>query len=350
VSAGALLAPLGWVTGTAAALRRAAHRRGVLGSRRLPAPVVSVGNLSVGGTGKTPLVAFLAAAARDAGFRVAILSRGYGGSSTLPVLLVSDGERVVADAAAAGDEPVLLARALPGVVVAVGPRRDVVGAEVCRRFAPQLVLLDDGFQHLRLARDLDVACVRASDLASRPLPAGRLREFPGALAAADVAVLSAEPAVDADAAAERHAVAQLAALVGVERVVVARRRPLGFFGADGAATAPPARPFLFAGIARPGRFEADVRHAAGEPVGTRFFRDHHRFTADELRAVAAAARAADADALVTTEKDLVRLDAAGERAGLGPLPLRTLRLSVALDDEARLVAPVLALARRGRAA
>ncbi|MCL4819406.1 MAG: tetraacyldisaccharide 4'-kinase [Vicinamibacteria bacterium] len=350
MSAGALLAPLGWVTGTAAALRRAAHGLGVLGSRRLPAPVVSVGNLSVGGTGKTPLVAFLAAAARDAGYRVAVLSRGYGGRSTTPVLLVSDGGRVLADAAAAGDEPVLLARALPGVVVAVGPRRDVVGEEVCRRFAPQLVLLDDGFQHLRLARDLDVVCVRAEDLASRPLPAGRLREFPRALAAADVAVLSAEPAVDADASAERRAVARLAGLTGVERVVVARRRPLGFFDAAGVPVPAPARPFLFAGIARPGRFEADVRHAAGEPVGTRFFRDHHPFTADDRRAVANAARDAGGDALVTTEKDLARLDATGDSADLGPLPLRTLRVSVALDDEARLVEPVLALARRGTAA
>lgn len=350
MSPGALLAPLGWVTGGVAALRRQASVRGWLASTRLPVAVASIGNLSVGGTGKTPLVAFLAAAVRDAGFRVAVLSRGYGGRAETPVLFVSDGLRMLADSRAAGDEPVLLARALPGVVVAVGPRRDEVGREVCRRFAPHLLLLDDGFQHLRLARDFDVVCVRAEDLRSRPLPAGRLREFACALACADVAVLSAEPAQDVDASAERRAVAQLAALAGVDRVVVARRRVIGFFDHAGRAAAPPVRPFLLAGIARPGRFEADVRHAAGEPVGTRFFRDHHRFSAAELAKVRDAARTAGADAVVTTEKDRARLEGAGGIDLLTGLPLLTLRISVALDDEARLVEPLLALARRGAAA
>src|SRR5207245_11240387 len=139
---------------------------------RLASPVISIGNLAVGGRGKTPLVELAAGWLRDAGRPVAILSRGYGGSFRGEALVVSDGERVLAGAAAAGDEPVMLARALPGVVVAVGRDRGRLGRIVESRFGPRVCLLDDGFQHLRLARDLDVVCVEAEDLADRPLPAG----------------------------------------------------------------------------------------------------------------------------------------------------------------------------------
>ncbi len=181
---------LGGLFARVAALRVAAYRGGWLRQARLAGPVVSIGNLSLGGSGKTPVVRRVAELLSAAGERVAILSRGYRGSFRGDALVVSDGASVLASSAQAGDEPVMLARALPGVVVAVGPRRDVVGRMVERRFGPRVFVLDDGFQHLRLARDLDVVCLDVRDLAGRTLPLGRLREGPAALARKDGAVVA----------------------------------------------------------------------------------------------------------------------------------------------------------------
>ena len=141
---------LGAPFATAAALRVAAYRWGLLPQARLAGPVVSVGNLSLGGSGKTPIVRRVAELLSAAGKPVAILSRGYRGSFRGAALLVSDGSSVLATSEQAGDEPVMLARSLPGVVVAVGPRRDVVGRRVEERFGPRTHVLDDGFQHLSL--------------------------------------------------------------------------------------------------------------------------------------------------------------------------------------------------------
>jgi tetraacyldisaccharide 4'-kinase len=310
----AWLAPLGWVYGTAAALRVAAYRRGLLPRARLESPVISVGNLSVGGSGKTPVVARLAELLREAGVPVGILSRGYGGSFTGEALVVSDGRAVLASAAEAGDEPVMLARDLPGVVVVVGRRRAVAGRAAQARFGPCVFLLDDGFQHLGLERDLDVLCLDAADLTDRPLPAGRLREFPRAAARADVVLLAAEQALPAGLGA-----------AGLHRW---RRRVLGFFDPAGATRPAPTRPFLMAGVARPERFAADVAARVPNVAGATFFRDHHAFTAAEVEAAAARAEAAGADALVTTAKDAVRLPAARTA-----LPLLVLRIAAEIEDE-----------------
>ena len=320
----AWLAPLGAVYGAAAAVRAWLYRRGVLPRTRLAGAVVSVGNLSVGGAGKTPVVEWLARALSEAGHPVSILSRGYRGSFRGEALLVGDGERVLARAAEAGDEPVMLARALPGVVVAVGPRRDAVGRFVESRFGPRVHVLDDGFQHLRLERDLDVACLDASS--RRPLPAGRLRERPSALARADVVLLAddAPPPTALDPG----------------RVFRMRRRVEGFLARDGSSRAAPRRPFLLAGIARPERFEADARSRSPEVVGSLFFPDHHAYAPDELRAALARARSLGADALVTTAKDEVRLPEVAS-----DLPLLVLRISAEIEEEARFRDVVLARVR-----
>jgi len=327
-----VLAPLGVLYGAAAAARAGAYRRGWLPQARLAGPVISVGNLSVGGSGKTPVVALLAGMLREAGHPVAVLSRGYGGSFRGDCLVVSDGEQVGAAASAAGDEPVMLARSLPGVVVAVGRRRDRVGRAVEARFGPRVHVLDDGFQHLRLARDLDVVCASARDLVDRPLPAGRLRESTAALARADLILL------DADDAA-LHGLA--AAHAG--RVLRLRRRVVGFFGPDGAERPAPAHPFLLSGIARPERFHCDVTPRVGQVAGTAAFGDHHAFTPQELAGVEMRARQAGADALVTTAKDAVRLPPVS-------LPLLVLRIAAEVDDEARLRERVLPVAARRKGA
>jgi len=324
----AALAPLAALYGAAAAVRAAAYRRGWLPRARLTGPVISVGNLNVGGSGKTPVVALVAAMLRDAGRPVAVLSRGYRGTFRGECLVVGDGKGVHATPEEAGDEPVMLARALPGVVVAVGPRRDRVGRAVEARFGYRVHVLDDGFQHLRLRRDLDLVCVSAHDLTDRPLPAGGLRERPAALARADLILLDAEGA----------ALEGLAS-VPPERVLRLRRRVLGFFGPDGAARPAPARPFLLSGIARPERFQGDVTARVGRVCGAAAFPDHHPYSAADMAGVEARARAAGADAIVTTAKDAVRLPPSS-------LPVLVLRIAAEVDDERVLRERVLRVAER----
>jgi tetraacyldisaccharide 4'-kinase len=326
---------LGRAFGAAAALRVAAYRRGLFPQGRLVGPVISVGNLSVGGSGKTPVVAWLAALIRDAGIPVAILSRGYHGSFRGDALVVGDGTTVLGTAVAAGDEPVMLAHQLPGVVVAVGRDRYAVGRAVEARFGRSVHILDDGFQHLRLARDLDVLCLDLRDLRDQPLPAGRLRESPAAAGRADLVLITGPD----DASPEE--IAGSVDVLGPQRTHLVRRRPLGFFDTAGSVAAPPWRPFLVAGIARPERFEADARSMVAAVAGRRFFRDHHAFTPAELGEIAANAVSLGADAIVTTAKDNERLPT----TSLG-LPVLVLRLSIDISDEARLRARVLEIARR----
>ncbi len=325
---------LGSLFGAGAALREAAYRRGVLSRARLAGPVISVGNLSVGGSGKTPVVARVATLLREEGLPVAVLSRGYGGSFRGKALVVGDGSRVLASAEEAGDEPVMLARELPGAVVAVGRRRDEVGRAVEKHFGPRVHVLDDGFQHLRLARDLDLVCLDVHDLADSPLPAGRLRERPAALARADLVLLTRTEAADED-----HLRA-LEHLLGRERIFRVRRRVLGFRTLGALEASPPARPFLVAAIARPERFHLDA--SALVPVaGARFFRDHYRYRPEDVREAERQARAAGADSLLTTAKDAVRFPAEA-----ATLPVLVLAVAASIEDEDRLRRRLLAVARR----
>jgi len=321
----AWLAPLGAVFGAGAAVRVGLYRRGFLRQSRLSGPVISVGNLGVGGSGKTPLVARIAEILRDAGEPVAVLSRGYGGSFRGDYLIVGDGTTVLADPAEAGDEPVMLARSLPGVLVAVGPRRDRVGRAVEARFGRRVHVLDDGFQHLRLFRDLDVLSLSDADLHDRPLPAGRLRERPSAAARADVLCLWSATGTSLDSDGRTFRVT---------------RRPLGFFDAAGEPRPAPARPFLLSGIARPERFWSDVAAAAPGVVGRTAYADHHRFTPNEVRRVYDDARAVRADAIVTTAKDAVRLPPVAPE-----LPVLVFRIAAQIGEEPRFRDRLLAAVR-----
>ncbi len=323
------LAPVGGLYGLAAALRIGLYRGGFFASERLAGPVISVGNLSIGGSGKTPVVVRIAEILMGEGVPVSILSRGYGGSFVGDSLVVADGSSVLADAGQAGDEPVMMARSLPGAVIAVGRRRDVVGKAVEERFGPRVHVLDDGFQHLRVARDLDVVCLRPEDLADRPLPAGRLRENPSALARAGVVLV-------VDDARRR-----VKLLPGSAAVFQVSHRVEGFFDQEGRRVPPPCRPFLVSGIARPERFEGDVRGLAPGVVGAARFRDHHRFTREETAAIFQKAKMADADAVVTTAKDAVRLPDLDVET-----PVLVLRIAARIDDEGAFRERLLRVARR----
>jgi tetraacyldisaccharide 4'-kinase len=319
------LLPLGALLGGLAAVKATLYASGVLKRGRLQGPVISVGNLRVGGTGKTPLVIRCAELLRAAGLPVSILSRGYGGAFRGEFLLVADRAGLRSTARDAGDEPVMMAQALPGVIVAVGARRDRVGRAVEERFGPQVHLLDDGFQHLRLHRDLDLLCLGPGDLGAWPLPAGPLREFPSASARADLVFLPAGAEHGFDPS----------------RSFGLGRRALGFATPDGTPRPAPAHPFLLAGIASPERFVADVRALAGEPAGSVTFPDHHAYTEDETARIMADARRAGADAVVTTAKDAVRLPAIPSDP-----PVLVLRIAAAVEDEERFAARLLTVARR----
>ncbi|HUD70320.1 MAG TPA: tetraacyldisaccharide 4'-kinase [Dongiaceae bacterium] len=308
----------------AVGLRNRLYDGGILKATTLPAPSIAFGNLTVGGTGKTPMTSHVAGLLEAAGYRVGILSRGYGRRGRTP-LLVSDGRRILADAAAAGDEPWLLARDHPAAGVAVGGDRIAAAALLREALRPEVYLLDDAFQHRRVRRDLNILLVDGGTIFGngRILPFGPLREPLSGLRRADAVVLTrgdgAVPGPLARALERHH-----------PRLPIfeARIAPTRFVGADGATADPGALRglaiFAFAGIARPDRFFADLEATGARVLGRRAFPDHHPYDAGDFDAIARAASATGAVYLVTTEKDLVRLHGRPP----GALPLGTLAVGV----------------------
>jgi tetraacyldisaccharide 4'-kinase len=303
------------------------YAQGRIVSERLDRPVVSVGNITVGGTGKTPFVERLARWMLEEGRRPAILSRGYGRKSRKTVL-VSDGsgDGPLAGPLEAGDEPVLLARRVPGAVIAVAPKR-TDAARAAAAFSPDVYILDDGFQHLAVARDLDIALLDSADPfgGERYPPFGRLREPVAALRRAD-AIVFTRPRPGAPSQAERE---RAAAESPGAALFTAQIRPAGFADERGKPADPPPDPFIAAcGIARPDSFAETLEALGVRPKEILVFADHCRYESGDLQRIVAAARRHGAAALVTTEKDAVKL------AGRLPpaLPLRSVLLDVELGE------------------
>ncbi|HEX5474474.1 MAG TPA: tetraacyldisaccharide 4'-kinase [Vicinamibacterales bacterium] len=266
--------------------------------RRLRAPVISIGNLAVGGRGKTPLVASIASMLIARGERPSILSRGYGRRRQEEgVVVVRDPGGIRADLDRSGDEPLMLARRLEGAAVLVSPDRYLAGRLAEQQFGCTVHLLDDGFQHLALHRDLDVVIVNADDLRDgRTLPGGRLREPLDSLAAADAVVVAGE--ADVSALAPGRPVWRASRRLERARLV----EP---FGERIEAAGPQA--FAVAGIAHPQQFLDDLRQQGWCVRGSATYRDHHRYSAADTARIMREARDAGADLVLTTEKDLVRL-------------------------------------------
>jgi tetraacyldisaccharide 4'-kinase len=263
-----------------------------------------VGNLSFGGRGKTPLVAHLAKMLVSAGERPAILTRGYARRRREDgVVVVSDGTRILADVDRAGDEPLMLARDLPGACVLVSEQRALAGAVAERALGATVHLLDDGFQHLALARDIDIVIVTTGDFTQRAMPFGRLREPAAALTWAD-AVLEEGNAPDR----------RDGRLSFTFQRVIGDPVPLE---AERGWSSPDRRVVALAGIAEPARFTRALSAAGWSVVDALPFADHHRYRTPDLARLAAAATRAQAPVL-TTAKDAMRL-----------LPLRPLPAAVA---------------------
>ncbi|MEW6321712.1 MAG: tetraacyldisaccharide 4'-kinase [Acidobacteriota bacterium] len=313
--------------------RRRFERRPDL-RRALGAPVVSVGNLSVGGTGKTPVAAALAAWLAARGERPAILSRGYGRARRRDgVVVVSDGTRVTASVEEAGDEPVLLARLVPGAAVLVCDDRVLAGRLAEARLGCTVHVLDDGFQQVGLHKDLDVLVTSVGEIpGGRVLPLGRLREPADAAARADVVVVMGADAAGARAEAWTLGVSQS---LGARRVLGAPR-PAGRVP-DGPVVA-------FAGIGQPQQFFDGLRDAGWTVARTLAFPDHHPYGPRDAARIAAAVADAGATGALTTEKDAVRLEALGSF----PCPLAAVPLSLAFDGWDALADAVAAAIDRAR--
>jgi tetraacyldisaccharide 4'-kinase len=300
------LSVLAGVYGRAASWRRAWYDRHPSRRRHLARPVISVGNLVVGGSGKTPAVAAIARLLQHSGERPAILSRGYARrESPDGVVVVSDGHRALEPVGRTGDEPQMLARALNGVPVLVARERYLAGCLAEQRFGASVHLLDDGYQHLALARDVDLLIVSPADLDEGVIPDGRLREPVSAARYADALLV---PGTEDDAR-------RVADATGCGR---AFRLAVCFDPVRAMAPGVPhgARVVAVAGIARPQRFFAALRAQGWDVVREITFRDHHWFSARDVAAVAQAATKESAHAIVTTEKDAVRLDGLAQWAWL----------------------------------
>jgi tetraacyldisaccharide 4'-kinase len=277
-------------------------------SRHLPRPVVSIGNLHWGGTGKTPLVAAVAGHLRDRGLAVCILSRGYA-SRGRGVRVVSTGGGPLLGPLLAGDEPVLLAGELPGVAVVVGPERYDAGMAALRRLpkTPDLFLLDDGFSHLALARNLDVVAFPAADPfgGGRLFPGGRLREPLAAIARAHAVVLTG--ASSADDGRELAESLRSYGFTGPGFASFTRPGRPRWIGESGGELTAGAKVFLVTAIARPERFVDTARELGFEIAGELRFPDHHPYPAPSLDRIAGAFHSSAAAAVLTTAKDGVKL-------------------------------------------
>ncbi len=304
----------------------------ILKQKRLPCLVVCVGNITTGGTGKTPLTQTLCHNLKARDQRIVILSRGYGGANEHGCAVVSDGERVLLTAQEAGDEAFLLATSLPGIPVVVGKDRRKTGALACERFQPDIIVLDDGMQRWQLHKDVILCLLNACEPFDNGwvFPRGLLREPKSHLRRAQVIILTnakraGEATVEALRAEVKH-LAPLANIIATDLVPVAVRT------LEGKEVFPPdwlrgKRVVTIAALGNPASFEGLVESLGGILVGTHRYRDHAALSQTELERVLQEARSVQADLVLTTEKDAVKLPFAQST-----LRIYTLQVRMALEE------------------
>jgi tetraacyldisaccharide 4'-kinase len=292
--------PASAIYGAVVGARNRLYDRRTIQPRRLHGPVVSVGNISVGGSGKTPFVILLGELLKQRGIRFDVLSRGYG-RKTRGVIQVDPAGL----SATFGDEPLLIARRLE-IPVVLGEDRYQAGLFAEGKFGPQLHLLDDGFQHRRLARDFDIVLVTPDDARDSLLPAGRLREPLASLRRADAIVLTSG-ANPENFPIEGKLIWRVRRGISTENI--------------------PSRPVAFCGIARPQNFMLQLRKAGVEPAAEAVYRDHHAYTEADIRELLALRDKSEAGGFVTTEKDAINLG--GFFNALQPLAVVPVKMELA---------------------
>jgi tetraacyldisaccharide 4'-kinase len=302
--------------------------------------VISIGNLSVGGTGKTTMVRWICEKLRESGLKVCVLSRGHKGEHEYDMAVVSTDKKVILSAKEAGDEADMLARQLPGVPVLVGKDRRKSGAEAIRQFQPDAIVLDDGMQFYQLHRNLDVVlidCTRPFDN-GWTFPRGLLREPPSHLRRAEAVVLthidkvSAEQADEIARRVERYSPKACVARAyyepsGLRPLDRSGDRPVNWLSGKRVAT--------FCALGNPEAFEAQVAACGAEIVSNSRFPDHHSVNLAELNALIEEACATSAEAVIVSEKDAVKLPPLGR-----PLPFLALCVDLKIDKERELLAVI----------
>jgi tetraacyldisaccharide 4'-kinase len=327
--------------------RLAAYRSGIFRTSKLPAPVISVGNITTGGTGKTPLVEWVcrtiarvnaesnAEPEAQVKRKICVLTRGYGKSNPSEQVLVSDGTRLMVDERSAGDEAQLLANNLLGIAAVISnPDRVAAGEWAIPNLGTDVFVLDDGFQHLRIARDLDIVTVDATNPfgGGELLPNGRLREPLAGLSRADCVVITRTDQVD-DVVSVKNAVRKIA---GDRPVFVSRMITSGLRRLDGEKfEAPDSVDYptaAFCGVGNPDSFFTQVRNAGLEVSFSRVFPDHYRYSQPDIDALVNQAKARGAKALITTGKDATKLGTLNIS-----IPCYVLEIEISIEHDARLV-------------
>ena len=299
--------------------RNRMYDSGMLPVRRLPCSVICVGNLTAGGTGKTPMTIYLVRLLNGIGFRTAVISRGYKGTAEHGSAVVSDGDRILSGPEIAGDEPYMMAKKLEGIPVLVGADRFQVGMKAVEKFSPDVIVCDDAFQHRRLHRDMDIVLIDdATFLGNRHLlPKGILREPASSMARADLLVLTRCKN------GKSRSLERLSKMAPGKPVFTSFHESYvcGIYkgktaGETGGMPVDSVQNFnflrksnvfVFSGIARNDAFFNTVAALSNKVVGAMAFDDHHRYRESDLCRISDQAAASDADYIVTTEKDYVKI-------------------------------------------
>ena len=303
-----VLPPLSILYGAVTRTRLSLYRRGTFHTTKLDRPVISIGNITTGGTGKTPLVEWVAKTVAAHGKKVCILTRGYGRKDPHLQVIVSDGYGVLASPAEAGDEPYLLATKLTGKAAVISSAdRIAAGQEAIKDFGTECFVLDDGFQHLRLARDLNIVTIDATNPwgGGSLLPHGRLREKPEGLSRADCVVITRCDQVDSVAELR----AEILRLAGDRPIFQSQMRPMRVTSlANPSETLlPPVRVAAFCAVGNPYSFFENLRRLGFELALQKSFPDHHAYSQHEIDALVKAAKDTGATTLITSAKDAVKL-------------------------------------------
>lgn len=320
-----VLPPLSLLYGAVTRTRLSLYRRGTFHTTKLDRPVISIGNITTGGTGKTPLVEWVAKTVASQGKKVCILTRGYGRKDPHLQVIVSDGYGVLASPTEAGDEPYLLATRLTGQAAVISSAdRIAAGEEAIKDFGTECFVLDDGFQHLRLARDLNIVAIDATNPWSggRLLPYGRLRENPEGLGRADCVVITRCEQVDDVDELET----EIARLIADRPIFRSQMRPAHVVSLKNSSEtlAAPATIAAFCAVGNPGSFFENLRQMGFDIALQRSFPDHHVYTQGEIDALV---KDAGASVLVTTAKDAVKLRTLSFSA-----PCYVMEIEIEIDD------------------
>ncbi|HEU4835858.1 MAG TPA: tetraacyldisaccharide 4'-kinase [Pyrinomonadaceae bacterium] len=323
-----VLPPLSLLYGAVTRTRLSLYRRGTFQTTKLDRPVISIGNITTGGTGKTPLVEYVAKLLAAQGKKVCILTRGYGRKDPHLQVIVSDGYGVLASPSEAGDEPYLLATKLTGKAAVISSAdRIAAGQEAIKDFGTEVFVLDDGFQHLRLARDLNIVCIDATNPwgGGRLLPYGRLRESLEGMRRADCVVLTRCDQVESVARLRE----EVLELTGGKPIFESRMRPVRVTSLkNGPETiAVPGRVGAFCAVGNPSSFFETLRELGYELGLERAFADHHVYSQSEVEELDRLAKQTGAMALITTAKDAVKL-----KGMAFELPCYVLEIEINIDE------------------